>query len=190
MASAAPSGSPRRPARVMRTGTPSWRSGSSAASTLPADTQEIACSVLRPPKTMATRIRLTAQTLAPSAVEETHRSDEIRAECVAVADVGAGVRRLDHLPVADVHPDVVDGVGIAGVSGEEQQVAFSLRRHGDVRPFVPLVPRPVVDMDADLRVGPHDETGAVVGVRTGGAPLVGLAQLGLGGREGVPLGRG
>src|SRR3954452_3019639 len=130
-----------RPSVVMPIGTTSKRSRSSAARTLPADTQEIACSVLRPPKTMATRIRLTAQTLAPSAVEETHRSDEIRAECVVVADVGAGVRRLDHLPVADVHPDVVDGVGIAGVSGEEQQVAFSQRRHGDMRAFVPLIPR-------------------------------------------------
>src|SRR3954466_12236105 len=39
----------------MPTGTTSYRSGSRAAITLPADTQEIACSALRPPKTTATR---------------------------------------------------------------------------------------------------------------------------------------
>src|SRR3954453_6232992 len=39
----------------MPTGTTSYRSGSRAAITLPADTQEIACSALRPPNTTATR---------------------------------------------------------------------------------------------------------------------------------------
>src|SRR3954453_22140218 len=39
----------------MPTGTTSYRSGSRAAITLPAETHEIACSVLRPPKTTATR---------------------------------------------------------------------------------------------------------------------------------------
>ena len=53
------SGSPevitQAPLGVIPTGTTSYRAGSSAARTLPADTQEIACSVLRPPKTTATR---------------------------------------------------------------------------------------------------------------------------------------
>ena len=40
---------------VMPTGTTSYRSGSMACSTLPAVTQEIACSLERPPKTTATR---------------------------------------------------------------------------------------------------------------------------------------
>src|SRR3954453_9173510 len=39
----------------MPTGTTSYRSGSRAAITLPAETQEIACSALRPPNTTATR---------------------------------------------------------------------------------------------------------------------------------------
>ncbi len=37
------------PPRVMPTGTTSYRSGSSAASTLPADTTDTPCSLLRPP---------------------------------------------------------------------------------------------------------------------------------------------
>ena len=37
------------------TRTTSYRSGSSAAITLPAETQEMACSALRPPNTTATR---------------------------------------------------------------------------------------------------------------------------------------
>src|SRR5215218_687137 len=43
------------PPRVMPTRTTSYRSGSKAAITLPADTQEMACSALRPPNTTATR---------------------------------------------------------------------------------------------------------------------------------------
>src|SRR3954447_432685 len=49
------SASTQRPSVAMPTGTTSYRSGSRAAITLPADTQEIACSALRPPKTTATR---------------------------------------------------------------------------------------------------------------------------------------
>ena len=53
------SGSPevitQAPFGVMPTGTTSYIAGSSAPSTLPAETQEIVCSVLRPPKTTATR---------------------------------------------------------------------------------------------------------------------------------------
>src|SRR3954468_1956278 len=48
--------STQRPSRVIPTGTTSYSSGSSAARMLPALTQEIACSVLRPPKTTATRV--------------------------------------------------------------------------------------------------------------------------------------
>src|SRR4051812_41804340 len=51
-----PSVSTQRPSRVIPTGTTSYSSGSSAARMLPALTQEIACSVLRPPKTTATRV--------------------------------------------------------------------------------------------------------------------------------------
>ena len=53
------SGSPdsrtQRPSVAMPTGTTSYRSRSIALSTLPAVTQEIACSLERPPKTTATR---------------------------------------------------------------------------------------------------------------------------------------
>ena len=45
------------PSRVMPTGTTSNRSRSRLASTLPAETHEIACSPLRPPNTTATRTR-------------------------------------------------------------------------------------------------------------------------------------
>ena len=54
-ASGSPEVSTQAPLGVIPTGTTSYRAGSSAARTLPADTQEIACSVLRPPKTTATR---------------------------------------------------------------------------------------------------------------------------------------
>src|SRR5919107_2626202 len=43
------------PSRVMPTGTTSYRSGSSAARTAPAETQEMGCSALGPPKTTALR---------------------------------------------------------------------------------------------------------------------------------------
>src|SRR5919112_2813230 len=49
------SASTHRPSVAMPTGTTSYRSGSSAAITLPAETQEMACSALRPPNTTATR---------------------------------------------------------------------------------------------------------------------------------------
>ena len=49
-------GSTQRPSRVMPTGTTSYSSGSSAPRMLPALTQEMPCSVLRPPKTIATRV--------------------------------------------------------------------------------------------------------------------------------------
>lgn len=43
------------PARVMPTGTASNRCGSRLRRMLPADTHEMECSLLRPPKTTATR---------------------------------------------------------------------------------------------------------------------------------------
>ena len=48
--------STQRPSRVMPTGTTSNSSGSRAVRMLPALTQEIGCSVLRPPNTTATRV--------------------------------------------------------------------------------------------------------------------------------------
>ena len=45
------------PSRVMPTATTSNRSRSRWRSTLPAETQEMACSLLRPPNTTATRVR-------------------------------------------------------------------------------------------------------------------------------------
>ena len=45
------------PSRAMPTGTTSNRSRSRWRSTLPAETQEMACSLLRPPNTTATRVR-------------------------------------------------------------------------------------------------------------------------------------
>src|SRR6185312_13119078 len=44
------------PARLMPIGTTSYRSGSRAEMTLPAETTEMPCSLLRPPYTTATRI--------------------------------------------------------------------------------------------------------------------------------------
>src|SRR3712207_3816398 len=49
------SASTQRPSLARPTGTPSKRSGSSAATPPPAETQEMACSALRPPNTTATR---------------------------------------------------------------------------------------------------------------------------------------
>ena len=54
--SGSPLASTHWPCRVMPTGTTSNSSGSSAPSTLPALTQEMPCSGLRPPKTIATRV--------------------------------------------------------------------------------------------------------------------------------------
>jgi hypothetical protein len=51
-----PAASTHRPSRVMPTGTTSYWSGSSAVRMLPALTQEMACSELRPPNTTATRV--------------------------------------------------------------------------------------------------------------------------------------
>src|SRR4051812_29518889 len=111
----------------MPIGTTSKRVRSIADSTLPADTQEIACSVLRPPKTTATRRRrdsLIAPTVAvpTSAVVGPDRADEVGPERRADPHIRPGVRRLDHGTAADVHADVVDGVRVARVGREEQQV--------------------------------------------------------------------
>ena len=81
---------------------------------------------------------------------------------------------------ADIEPDVMDGRGVGGVRREEDQVARPQIGAADVRTLVPLVAGEVVEMDADLVVGPHDQPGAVVGVGPGRAPLVRLADLGLG----------
>ena len=52
------SGSTQVPSRVMPIGTSSQGPSRSASSTLPAETQEIACSLLRPPKSTARRGRV------------------------------------------------------------------------------------------------------------------------------------
>src|SRR5436305_382117 len=103
----------------MPIGTTSKRSRSIAARTLPAETHETACSLLRPPKTMATRSRRASVTgrqyLPVSPRVGADRTDEVGSPHRADPDVRTGVGRLHHLAVSDDHADVVDGVGIAGV---------------------------------------------------------------------------
>src|SRR5690348_15765527 len=127
-----------------------------ARSTLPAETQEIACSVLRPPKTTATRVLPGAAgtgadpTGRRSAGVGTHRADVVGPERAGDAHVAAGVGRLDHPAVADVDGDVVDGVGIGRVGREEHQVARLQLAPVDVPAGVPLRPGPVVEVDAGV----------------------------------------
>src|SRR6478736_5641011 len=60
--------STQEPSTVMPIGTTSYRSGSRLLRTLPAETQDTECSLLRPPKITATRVRLlfTRQTVPPN----------------------------------------------------------------------------------------------------------------------------
>src|SRR3954470_18560445 len=114
-----------------------------AASTLPADTHEIACSVLRPPKRMATRGRGRRVTQRPyprtsSAVVGADGTDQVRPPVGADAHVGSGVGSLDHLAAADDHADVVDRVGVIGVGSEEHEVTGPHRRGCDASTLLPL----------------------------------------------------
>src|SRR4029453_8527002 len=99
------------------------------------------------------------------------------------ADDGAGVGGLDHQALADVHADVVDGGGVAGVVGEEDQVADDQ---------VEGVDRAQAGVGGELGAGdPGDgdpgggggeagQAGAVEGAGALGAPDVGGAELGQG----------
>src|SRR5690242_6221500 len=95
------------------------------------------------------------------------------------ADVGAAVRSLDHVAVADVDPDMVQ------VAAEEHQVPRLELGLGDVPAFVPLGAGVVVEVDPGLRPDVLGEAAAVERVRTGSAPDVRLAKLAVG-----PLDRG
>ena len=94
----------------MPTGTTSNRSRSRWRSTLPAETHEMACSLLRPPNTTATRMRpVTGAERRGSLVVETQQAQVGRPEGARVdegvdeiAPVGAvvtGATRLGHEPV-------------------------------------------------------------------------------------------
>ena len=92
------------------------------------------------------------------------------------ADDGAGVGGLDHQALADVHADVVDGARVAGVVGEEDQVA------GDQAEGVDRAQAGVGgelgagdpgDGDPGGGVGEAGQAGAVEGAGAFGAPDVG-----------------
>src|ERR1039457_210577 len=92
-------------------------------------------------------------------------------------DVFAGLRGLDDLSAAEVHHDVTRvGSRTVGAGGEQQIPGLNLGQRDLRAVLAPLEGRPG-DADARRGVGGEDETGAVVGVRPGGAPLIRLAEL-------------
>src|SRR4051812_48668741 len=64
----------------MPTRTTSYRSGSRAAITLPADTHEMECSALRPPKTTATRTLPRVPLIEATLVERMWQPRRVRAD--------------------------------------------------------------------------------------------------------------
>ena len=97
-------------------------------------------------------------------------------------DVLTGVRRLDHLAVADVEPDVVDRGRVARVLPEEDQVAAAQFADGDLPALLVLRHAVVRQRHPAVLPGAHGQPGAVERARPGRGPLVGLADLGT--REG------
>src|SRR4051794_8334081 len=77
-------------------------------------------------------------------------ADEAGNEDVVVADVGAGVRCVDHLVTTDVDADVMDGQRVGRVAREEDQVAGTHVTNVDVMTLDPLVSGEVVDREAHL----------------------------------------
>src|SRR4029450_3334252 len=108
------------------------------------------------------------------------------------ADDGAGVGGLDHQALADVHADVVDGAGVAGVVGEEDQVAGDQvervdRAHAGVGGE--LGAGDPGDGDPGGGVGEAGQAGAVEGAGAVGSPDVGGAELGEGDGDRLAGGR-
>ena len=97
-----------------------------------------------------------------------------------VADHGAGVGRVDHHPAADVDADVGE------IAVEEHQVTGLKGGKGDVRRLGVLGAGVVGQSDSRRGPGVHGEPGAVEAPGAGGAALVGLAQLRLGGCTAMP----
>ena len=92
------------------------------------------------------------------------------------ADDGAGVGGLDHQALADVHADVVDGAGAAGVVGEEHQVAgYQVAGVDRAEAGVggKLGARDARDGEPRGGVGEAGQARAVEGGRTLGAPDIG-----------------
>src|SRR5579862_2652229 len=82
----------------------------------------------------------------------------------------APVWRVDHLPVAEIDPDVAEAV-------EEDEVAGLSRGLGDRQRRVPLGDRVMRQRDAELRVDVHHEAGAVETARACSSPDVGDAEI-------------
>src|SRR5207249_78092 len=90
----------------------------------------------------------------------------------------ARVRRVDELPVADVHPLVLRS---AGARMEEDEVAGLKRARRDTRALVPLGAGVVRQVDSELAVDVHRQAGAVeAGERVGAAPEVRGTEVALG----------
>ena len=96
-------------------------------------------------------------------------------------DRPTGARGVDHLAVADVEAHVVDRARVAA-RAPEHQVAGRQLGGGDARRAGELRDRVVRQVLPALGPGARGEARAVPGVRAGGAPPVGVADLG--GREG------
>ncbi len=89
----------------MPTGTTSYRSGSSAAITLPAETQEMACSALRPPNTTATRSLPAFPLIAATLVEPVRAIPPTDRRCDSlVACRTGGARPPALLPAGSAWP--------------------------------------------------------------------------------------
>jgi hypothetical protein len=88
------------------------------------------------------------------------------------------MRRIDHQPSPDVHPDVMDGARVPGHRGEEDEVAGQQVRDRDGSATVGVLVRGHAwQQHTCLLVGPPGEPAAVVGVRPDGAPEVRAADL-------------
>src|ERR1017187_9304926 len=98
-------------------------------------------------------------------------------------DHGVGGRVEDDADVAG------GGWGAVG-AGEEDEVAWLGLAGRDLLAEGPLGLAGAGDGDPGGAVGHHGQAGAVVGVRPGGAVLVGLAELGFGVGEDLPGGAG
>ena len=89
----------------------------------------------------------------------------------------AGLRGLDDLAAAEVHHDVARvGRGAVGAGENSRSPGWICGQRNRRAVLAPLVGG-AGDADPGGCVGGVDQAGAVVGVRAGGAPLVGLADL-------------
>src|SRR5260370_515112 len=102
-------------------------------------------------------------------------------------DVRAGLRRLEHLPVAEVDGQVRDVAGSRGVGVVEEQVAGLQLADGNLRPGARLVGGHPRHDDARLRQRPLHQAGAVEHPGPAAAPHIRQAQPALrGGQEPDP----